>query len=84
MAIRLRTINGLRIAVCAVETDRMAGDTYLDDGDHYALAAKFAHDWQGREPLPVYDEHWAVMATQKARDAKEEIEAWVDQDGGKG
>ena len=42
LAIRLRTVNGLRVALCAAETDEMLGDTYLGDDDHYALAAKFA------------------------------------------
>lgn len=49
MSIRLRTVelNGekIRVALCAAETDPMPGDLYLDDGDHYALAAKFAQDW---------------------------------------
>ena len=31
MAIRIRQINGLTVALCAVETDPMPGDVYLDD-----------------------------------------------------
>ena len=53
MAIRLRTVDGVRVALCAVETDPMPGDVYLDDADHYALAAKFAHDWVGRRMYQV-------------------------------
>ena len=79
MAIRLRTVNGVRVALCAVETDAQPGDVYLDDADHYALAAKFAQDWrhmsEGR--LPVYESEWAAMATQKLRDAKDELERWL-------
>ena len=67
MAIRLRTIDGVRIAVCAVETDAEPGDVYLDDADHYALAAKFAHDW---ETDVTYDEEWRAMESQKLRDAE--------------
>lgn len=40
MAIRIRTVDGVRVALCAAETDAAAGDIYLDDSDHYALAAK--------------------------------------------
>jgi uncharacterized protein YuzE len=74
MAIRLRTVNGTRIALCAAETDAMPGDIYLDDSDHYALSAKYADDWQGRTIDWNYPEHWKLMQSQKKRDAKEEIE----------
>lgn len=76
MAIRIRTVNGVRVALCAVESDPMPGDLYLDDGDHYALAAKFALDWQGH-PEIQYPEEWAIMATQKVRDAEEELNNWL-------
>lgn len=76
MAIRLRTVNGLRVALCAVESDPLEGDVYLDDGDHYALAAKFCLDWQGQTVNWEYPEEWEVMATQKLRDAEEEHKKW--------
>lgn len=74
MAIRLRTVNGIRVALCACETDAKEGDIYLDDGDHYALAAKFCLDWQENgkwqtETPWSYPEEWAAMETQKLRDA---------------
>ena len=76
MAIRLRIVDGRTVALCAVESDPQPGDVYLDDGQHYALAAKFAQDWRGSlgADLPEYPEEWAVMATQKVRDAREELE----------
>jgi hypothetical protein len=73
MAIRLRTVNGTRVALCAVETDAMPGDVYLDDADHYALAAKFSRDWDGQVAGWPYPNEWAVMDTQKLRDAEEEL-----------
>lgn len=81
MAIRLRTVDGFRVALCAAETDPMPGDAYLDDGDHYALAAKFAHDW--RDPIHhgiEYPAEWAVMETQKVRDAEATLIAWLESD----
>lgn len=81
MAIRLRTVNGIRIALCAAETDAKEGDLYLDDADHYALAAKFSQDWAGRVAGWEYPEQWAAMETQKIRDAETEINRWLD-DGG--
>lgn len=77
MAIRLRTVAGLRIALCAVESDAMPGDAYLDDGDHYALAAKFRRDWQGQTNDFPYPEEWAAMDTQKVRDAETELKQWL-------
>lgn len=77
MAIRLRTVAGLRIALCAVESDEMPGDAYLDDGDHYALAAKFRRDWQGQVNDFTYPAEWAAMDTQKVRDAETELKQWL-------
>lgn len=77
MAIRLRSVRGVRVALCAVESDAKPGDVYLDDGEHYALAAKFADDWKGRTIDWSYSEELAAMKTQKVRDAREELEAWL-------
>lgn len=77
MAIRLRQVNGLMIALCAVETDPMPGDLYLDDAHHYALAAKFSRDWSGQIAGWPYPEEWAAMDTQKIRDAEDELKKWL-------
>jgi hypothetical protein len=50
MAIRIRRINGITVALCAVETDKEEGDVYLDDNVHHALSTKFGLDWK-REGL---------------------------------
>lgn len=71
MSIRLRTVDGVRVALCGCETDAKKGDVYLDDGDHYALAAKFSRDWDGQVAGWPYPEEWAAMDTQKLRDAFE-------------
>ena len=76
MSIRLRTVGKTRVALCAVESDEMPGDLYLDDGDHYALAAKFARDHHGETMTTVYEDEWAAMDTQKVRDAAEEFSKW--------
>lgn len=76
MAIRLRSVNGVRVALCAVESDPMPGDVYLDDSDHYALAAKFRRDWYGQTNDFPYPDEWAAMDTQKVRDASEEFSKW--------
>lgn len=77
MAIRLRTVAGVRVALCAAETDAEPGDSYLDDGDHHALSAKFQRDWWGEECLTHYPVEWAAMDTQKLRDAAEELRQWL-------
>lgn len=77
MAIRLRTVGNVRVALCAVEADAMPGDVYLDDGDHYALAAKFSRDWSGQVAGWPYPEEWAAMDTQKQRDAGEELARFI-------
>jgi hypothetical protein len=77
MAIRLRTVDGIRVALCAVESDVKPGDIYLDDADHLALAAKFRRDWAGQINDVDYPVQWAAMDTQKVRDAEEEIKRFL-------
>ena len=62
--------------MCAVESDAKPGDVYLNDGDHYALAAKFARDWQGQTLTWTYPDEYSAMDSQKVRDAQEEIDKW--------
>lgn len=45
MAIRIRKIQGITIALCAAETKPKKGDLYLDDPAHHALTTKFGLDW---------------------------------------
>lgn len=45
MAIRIRKINDIIVALCAAETDAREGDLYLDDNIHHALTTKFSSDW---------------------------------------
>lgn len=78
MAIRLRTVNGIRVALCAAETDEQPGDLYLDDGDHYALAAKFCLDWQGQIVDWAYSQEWSVMSMQRLRVAEGELVRWLE------
>lgn len=47
MAIRIRIVEGEMVALCAAKTTAKEGDVYLDDGQHYALACKFARDHLG-------------------------------------
>ncbi len=77
MSIRIRTVGDTRVALCAAETDELPGDLYLDDADHYALAAKFAKDWQGQAVDWSYPNEWAAMETQKLRDAEAVLNAWL-------
>lgn len=45
MSIRLRTIEGVRVALCAARSVPAEGDVYLDDADHRALGVKFDLDF---------------------------------------
>lgn len=86
MAIRLRRVTmpdgPVLVALCAAETDPMDGDVYLDDDQHYALAAKFAYDWFRETVNWLYPEQWAAMETQKCRDAREQLTRQAAQDTG--
>lgn len=81
MSIRLRRIDGLLVALCAVEADPVDGDVYLDDEVHEALAAKFANDWS--DHIPWTDApRVTAMESAKVRDAAEDCAAWARARGG--
>jgi hypothetical protein len=46
MAIRVRKVDGITVALCAAKTREEQGDIYLDDGIHHALTTKFGVDWK--------------------------------------
>lgn len=74
MAIRIRKVEGITIAVCAVETDEKKGDIYLDDAIHEALSSKFSSEWKIGYENPLIIE---LMKKEKVRDAKKELEKWI-------
>jgi uncharacterized ferritin-like protein (DUF455 family) len=85
MAIRIREVKGKMIALCAVESDPQPGDIYLDDRCHYALSMKFWRDFCSEERMDApmdYPEEWELMDTQKLRDAKKELEKWLEESTG--
>lgn len=45
MSIRIRVVDGVTVALCAARSVPQAGDVYLDDAQHEALASKFAEDF---------------------------------------
>lgn len=67
MAIRLRVVNGTLIAICAARSVAKAGDVYLDDGQHHALASKFARDFS-----ESFDLGWEINAGELALVEQEE------------
>ena len=77
MAMRLRKVEGTLIALCAAETDPMPDDAYLDDGQHYAIAAKFWRDYQGQTIDFIDEEDKQLAETQKMRDAATELRNWL-------
>ena len=46
MAIRIREVEGVTVALCAAKTRARKSDIYLDDNAHHALYTKFAVDWE--------------------------------------
>ncbi len=72
MAIRIRKVEDIWIALCAVESDAQEDDIYLDDGIHYALTTKFMDDFN----FEADERLLKLMNKEKVRDAKEELEKW--------
>jgi len=63
VAIRIRTVKGQTIALCAACTKPKDGDLYLDDSVHHALSTKFGLDWyeEGRVNKPLADEELTAL-----------------------
>lgn len=58
MAIRIREIDGVSVALCAAKTEPDEYDIYLDDRAHHALMVKFTVDLESEGLLdnPPVDE----------------------------
>jgi len=55
MAIRIRTVDGIMIAICAARSIPKEGDIYLDDGVHYALTNKFMMDFANSHQMSSFE-----------------------------
>jgi len=68
MAIRLRRVEGLLIAICAARSVEQPGDVYLDDGQHHALADKFMEDFatEGYNTPVLYLDAAALRAREES------------------
>ena len=53
MSMRLRIVDGTRVALCAAKTLAEEGDIYLDDGWHYAISQKY---WRDYDAIDIVDE----------------------------
>jgi hypothetical protein len=53
MAIRLRRVNGILVALCAAKSVAKEGDIYLDDEQHMAIAEKFWEDYGEDFMVPI-------------------------------
>lgn len=77
MSIRIRTVNGVRVALCAARSVPNPGDVYLDDADHQALSEKFMEDFEseGYNTRPLYPAEAAVRAAEESNNPNRE---WWD------
>lgn len=76
MAIRLRQVDGVWVALCAARSIPKTGDLYLDDAQHTALSAKFARDFNSMwaADLPYETALDAPMDAEEANNPNRE--AW--------
>lgn len=71
MAIRLRVVDGVLIAICAARSVEKPGDVYLDDGQHHALGNKFSrdnHEMWGFD-FPYQDEDIELVEREESNNA---------------
>ena len=77
MSIRIRKVEGRLVAICAARSVPCTDDVYLDDGLHYALALKFADDFnsEGLWPIPTDDEDMVFRNSQETNNVNRD---WWD------
>lgn len=61
MAIRIRKVDGILVALCAARSVEKDGDVYLDDGQHMALAEKFTEDFHSEGGLLSVNQQTAAL-----------------------
>lgn len=71
MAIRIRTINGVTVAVCAAMSVEKPGDLYLDDAQHYALTLKFGQDFEYFDSFESVE--YGIMEIEQSNNPNREI-----------
>lgn len=78
MSIRVRRVDGVLVALCAVETDAKPGDFVLTDEEQHALSVKFLLDFTRmgylKDGAPIDLVVASKMKSQKVRDAEEVYE----------
>jgi hypothetical protein len=77
MSIRIRSIEGATVALCAARSVEKPGDIYLDDAAHQALSEKFAEDFQGMgfNTSALYDKETAIRQREESNNANRD---WWD------
>ncbi len=75
MAVRLRTVSGRLVALCAARSVEKPGDMYLDDVQHGALADKFAEDF-GTEGYNTRSLDPEAAALRAAEESNNHNRAW--------
>ena len=61
MAIRVRRVKGVLVALCAAKSVKRQGDLYLDDEVHYALSQKY---WRDYPEITITDKDDIALAQQ--------------------
>lgn len=73
MAMRLRTVDGVRIALCAARSVEKPGDIYLDDGWHYAISEKY---WRDYEEIAIECDPKVIEIVEREESNNPNREAW--------
>lgn len=71
MSIRIRTVDGVTIAICAARSIPKPDDIYLDDAAHHALSNKFSRDFtdEGWGSIPFDECHVPIVESEESNNA---------------
>ncbi len=80
MAIRIRVVDGVTVAICAARSIPNPGDIYLDDAAHHALSTKFAADFNHNfdTDLPYEQQLVRIADIEESNNpARDEWDSWI-------
>lgn len=78
MAIRIREVNGILVAICAARSIPKEGDIYLHDGIHHALSIKFGLDFAKEGFMAPFYENSVEALLMEQEESNNKNREWWD------
>jgi hypothetical protein len=79
LAIRIREVEGARVAINAAKSVEKEGDIYLDDGVHEVLSRKFGRDFKAMYGFDLIDGDETELRLVEQEESNNPNRTWWDE-----